>query len=189
MMLAMVLLALPPGGEPPEDPRLACAPVQNMTAAGPPPPVFYARRMELAPERHVDLSVHRCPGTGFRVEQQRAGPGNEAREQMQWVPVSQCPAIGTWIEAATRLRLPAPMLREHQGGSGPRRGTWFTLDARTLTGPGWLGSVTLEILEPPDAPPNALSSWFREGERLFSQCRDQGHGGTGYLPRRRGNRP
>lgn len=187
MMLAMLLLALQPGGEAP-DPLLACAPRQNMTAAGPPPPVFHAQRMEISPESRVLLSVHLCPGGGFRVERLRTGPGSEERAPLEWVPVSQCAAIGGWIEAATRLRLPSPMLREHQGGSGPRRGTWFTLDARTLTGPGWLGSVTLEILEPPDAPPNALSFWFREGERLFSQCRDQGHGGTGYLPFRRGHR-
>ena len=185
MMLAALLLILQPGGEALEEPALACAPRLVMTAGGPPPAVFLARRMEIAPERHVHLSVHNCPDGGFRVERHRSGPGAEARERMQWVPAASCPALGGWIEAATRLSLPPPMLRPRAAPAGPRRGTWFQLEARTLTGPGWLGRLTLQILEPPDAPPNALSGWFREGERLFKTCRDQGHGGEGYARRRR----
>ena len=188
MMLAALLLILQPGDDAPEDPALACAPRLVMTAAGPPPAIFYARRRQIAPERIVDLSVHRCPGGGFRVERHRTGPGDEARESMQWVPAASCPAMGGWIEAATRISLPAPMLRPHLRPSG-RPGTWFTLDARMLTGPGWLGRVALEIQEPPDAPPNALSGWFREGELVFKACRDQGHGGEGYARRRPGTRP
>jgi hypothetical protein len=187
MFLATLLLVLQPGGPAP-DPRLDCAPVRNMTAAGPPPPVFNAQRMEVAPEARVYLSVHRCPGTGFRVERHLAGPQGASRGDVEWVPVSQCAALGGWIEATTRLRLPSPMLRPHGTGASPQRGTWFTLHAPALAGVGTAWNLELEILDPPGAPLNALGAWFTDGERLFQLCRDQGHGGTGYLPRHMGIR-
>lgn len=188
MMLATLLLALQPGGEAP-DPLLACAPRQNLTAGGRPPAVLSAQRMEIAPEARVFLSVHRCPDDSFRVERSRTGAGSEDAGPMQWVPVSQCAAIGRWIEAATRLSLPSPMLREHRTGLGTSRGTWFTLHAPILGGAGSVWNMELEILDPPGAPPNALGRWFKEGERVFQLCRDQGHGGEGYLPFRRRPRP
>lgn len=183
MMLATLLLALQPGGPPP-DPRLACAPVQNMTAAAPPPPVLHAQRMEIAPESRIYLSVHRCARDGYRVER-RMTRGSQEVGDLEWVPVSQCVLLGGWIDAATRLSLPAPMLRPHRDMTGPIRGTWFTLNARHTAGAGSIMGLELEILEPPGAAPNALSQWFRDGERLFKTCRDQGQGGAGYAPLRR----
>lgn len=191
MFLTLSLLALqagaPPAG-PASDSRLACAPVQNMTAAGPPPAVFHAQRMEIAPESRVSLSVHRCSrrsgdGGGYRVERQLAGPGGADRGELEWVPVSQCPLLGAWVQAATRLSLPAPMLRPHASPPSPLRGTWFTLHAGPTSGLGSIMSMEMEILEPPGAAPNALSAWVRDGEQRFKACRDQGHGGTGYAPR------
>lgn len=165
--------------------RAPCAPVMNMTAAGPPPPVLTAQRMEVSPERRLYLSVHRCGrGTGgYRVERRLAGPRDEARGDVEWVPVAQCAALGRWVEAATRLSLPAPMLRPHRNDGGPVRGTWFTLHASSAAGVGSVSSLELQILEPPGAAPNQLSAWVGDGERLFQTCRDQGHGGTGYAPR------
>jgi hypothetical protein len=181
LLIAIMLLAAQAAAGAADDPH-DCAPVRNMTAAGPPPPVFSAQRMETAPERRVYLSVHRC-GEDLRIERRRTETGQTERD-LEWVPVSQCAVLGAWVEAAARLNLPSPMLREHRPPTGPRRGTWFTLHARTLTGPGWPGSLELEILEPPAGEPSALSGWFREGERLFKACRDQGHGGVGYAPLR-----
>lgn len=181
MLAELLSLALQPGGPAPEDPGLACAPRIVMSAAGPPPPIFHAQRIDRSPERHVHLSAHRCRGD-VRVERRRTGAGDSERD-LEWVPVSHCPAIGGWIESTTRLRLPAPMLRYHVEPRGPRIGTTFTLEARTETGPGWVAHMRLAALEPPEAPPNALSAWFRAGERVFQACRDQGHGGTGYAGR------
>src|SRR5690242_17145758 len=180
MFLASLLLALQPGAPAP-DPRLACAPRRNMTAAGNPPPIISAQRIETAPESRVYLSVHNCPDAGFRVERRLSGPGDSERGDLEWVPAAQCPAIARWIAAATRLDLPAPLLRPHQSppASGPIRGTWFTLNTRHTAGAGSISGLELEILEPPGAPPNALSAWFRDGEQRFKTCRDQGHGGTG----------
>ncbi|HYD13677.1 MAG TPA: hypothetical protein VEC11_12590 [Allosphingosinicella sp.] len=189
MLLATLLTALQPAAPVPAEVH-DCAPRVNITAAGPPPPVFHAQRMEVAPERRIFLSLDVCGGGDFRVERRRAGSPEDEREPLQWVPVSQCAALGAWVQAATRLSLPAPMLREHVAPRGPIRGTWYELNARTRTGPGWLGHLTLRVLEPEGAPPNALSSWFKEGERVFQICRDQGHGGEGYAPlRRRPPRP
>jgi len=187
MLLTLSLLLAQPSAQaaPAPDPRLACQPVRNMTAAGPPPAVLHAQRMETAPESRVYLSVHRCPrgDGGYRVERRLAGPGDTGRGELEWVPVSQCALLGEWVAAATRLSLPAPMLRPHAGPPSPIRGTWFTLHARLTAGAGSISSLELEILEPPGAAPNALSSWFRDGEQRFKTCRDQGHGGTGYAPR------
>jgi hypothetical protein len=188
MLLATLLTALQPAGPAPEDARLACAPRLVMTAGGPPPPIFHAQRIDRGPERRVFLSAHDCGGGDKRVERRRTGPG-VADTDLEWVPVSHCPAIGAWIESTTRLRLPAPMLTHHVEPRGPRIGTTFTLDARTETGPGWVAHMRLTMLEPPDVPPNALSAWFREGERVFQACRDQGHGGSGYAPGFRRPRP
>jgi hypothetical protein len=182
MLLATLLTALQPAGPAPEDPRLACAPRIVMTAGGPPPPIFDAQRIDRGPERRVFLSAHRCGGGDMRVERRRAGAGDSERD-LEWVPVSQCAAIGRWIGSTTRLRLPAPMLTHHVEPRGPRIGTTFTLDARTETGPGWVAHMRLTMFEPPSVPPNALSAWFREGERVFQACRDQGHGGAGYAGR------
>jgi hypothetical protein len=182
MLLASLLLALQPGAPAP-DPNLACAPRVNMTAAGRPPAVLDAQRMEIAPESRVYLSVHRCGEDGYRVERQLTGPGGADRGDLEWVSAAQCPAIAGWIAAAMRLDLPAPMLRPHADPPRPIRGTWFTLNARDIAGAGSVMSLELQILEPPGAAPNALSRWFREGEQVFKTCRDQGHGGTGYAPR------
>lgn len=185
MFLATLLLALPPG-TPAPDPRLACAPRLNMTAAGNPPPLISAQRMEIAPESRVSLSVDLCPrgDGGYRVERSLTGPGDTRRGELEWVPTAQCAALGEWIEAATRLSLPAPLLRPHADPPSPIRGTWFTLNTRHTVGAGSISSMELEILEPPGAAPNALSAWFRDGEQRFKTCRDQGHGGIGYAPRR-----
>jgi len=190
MLLTMTLLALQPtppsaATPPAPDPRLACAPVLNVTAAGPPPPVFHAQRMEVSPESRVFLSAHRCPRAdgGYRVERRMTRSGDGERSELEWVPVSQCALLGGWIEGATRLNLPAPMLRPHRSTSGQISGTWFVLNAHLTAGNGSIMGIELQILEPPGAAPNALSQWFRDGERLFKTCRDQGHGGTGYAPR------
>lgn len=184
MMLATLLLALQPGAPAP-DPRLACAPRRNLTAAGPRPPVLYAQRLEQASQARTDLSVHLCPDGSFRVQRLVSARDTQAPRSMDWVPVSQCAAIGRWIQAATRLRLPAPLLRPHRARGG---GTWFTFHARTISGPSQTGNIELEILDPPGAAPSALSGWFVEGERVFQACRDRGHGGAGYLPFRPGAR-
>jgi hypothetical protein len=155
----------------------------NMTAAGPPPPVFHAQRMEVSPERRVFLSLDDCGDGDFRVERRRAGTPELEREPLQWVPVSQCPALRAWGQAATRIRLPAPLVRPHVEPGGRQGGTWYELRARTRTGPGWLAHLTVRVLEPEGAPPNAISAWFRQGEQLFQRCRDEGHGGEGYAPR------
>lgn len=188
MLLASLLLiaaqpAAPPVGPAPDP--LACQPVRNMTAAGPPPPVLTAQRMEVSPESRVYLSVHRCGrgAGGYRVERRLAGSGGAGRGDMEWVPVAQCALLGEWLEAATRLSLPAPMLRPHADPPSPIRGTWFTLNARATAGAGSVSGMELEILEPPGAAPNALSRWFRDGEQRFKTCREQGHGGAGYGPR------
>lgn len=180
MLLATLLSAAQPGGPPPagaED----CAPRMNMTAGGPPPPIFHAERIEAGADRGVTLSAHRCGGEDIRIERHRTEPDAAGRD-LEWVPVSRCAAIGSWLEAAGRLRLPTPMLRPHRDMTGPRRGTWFTLEARFVTGPGWHAPLRLSILEPPEVPPDALSGWFRDGERVFQACRDRGHGGAGYAP-------
>ena len=182
MILTAILLAALPAAPAP-DPRLACAPVRNLTAAGPPPPQFSAGRMQVASGERVDLSVHRCRGGGgFRVQRFVSGRNSEQREPMQWVPAARCAAMGRWIEAGARLRLPAPMLRPHRTGSIPPGGTWYMLNARIVAGQGALSGMELEILDPAGAAPNALGIWIREGERIFRTCRDQGHGGEGFLP-------
>jgi hypothetical protein len=181
MMLAMMLLALQPATAPP-DGRLACAPVENRTRAGPPPPVLHAQRMAATSQARFSLSVHRCPGGGFRVQRSRPLGRPEAGGAMDWVPVAQCAALGTWIEAAARLALPAPMLTAHRDPAGPYLGTWYTLHGLQIAGPGRTGNLELEILDPPGAPPGALAGWFDEGERTFQACRDRGHGGEGLLP-------
>lgn len=181
-LLAMQAAAAQPG-MPTPDPRLACAPVRNLTAAGPPPAVLSAERMEVAPESRVTLSVHRCRGGNYRVERRLAGSGSADRSGLEWVPAAQCPAMGGWIAAATRLSLPAPMLRPHASPASPIRGTWFTLNAGNLAGVGSIAGMELQILDPPGASPSALSAWFRDGEQRFKTCRDQGHGGTGYAGR------
>jgi hypothetical protein len=118
-----LLLAQPSAQVPAPDPRFDCQPVRNMTAAGRPPAVLDAQRMEIAPESRVYLSVHRCGGEGYRVERQLTGPGGADRGELEWVPAAQCPAIAGWIAAATRLSLPAPMLRPHAEPPRPIRGT------------------------------------------------------------------
>ena len=185
MFLTTLLLAAQPAapaafGSPM---RPFCAPAQNLSAAGPPPPVFQAQRMEIAPESRIYLSVQDCPrpGGGYRVER-RLSRGDRDVGDLEWVPVAQCPALGAWVQAATRLQLPAPMLRPRQDNAGPARGTWFTLNAHRTAGAGSISGLELQILEPPGATPNALSAWFRAGEQVFRTCRDQGRGGTGYLP-------
>jgi hypothetical protein len=160
MFLATLLAAAQPAAPAPAEPH-ACAPRMNMTAAGPPPPIFRAQRMEVAPEWRVFLSVDDCGADDFRVERRRSGTPAAEREPLQWMPVSQCTALGAWIQAATRLRLPAPMLRAHVAARGPYRGTWYELEARTRTGPGWLGHLAVRVLEPDGASPTALSLWFR----------------------------
>lgn len=185
MLLASLLLTAVQPAAPPTGTAHPCAPRRNLTAGGPPPPVFTAQRIEPRPGSRIYLSVHRCPGGGHRVER-RITRGEQDAGELEWVPTSQCPAIGGWIEAATRLSLPAPMLRPHRDAPDRVRGTWFTLDARHLAGAGSVGNLELHILEPPDAPPNALSAWIRGGEQIFKTCRDQGHGGAGYAPGRFG---
>jgi len=185
MLLATLLLAAVQPAPPAPDPLMACAPRRNLTAAGPPPPVFQVQRIEPGPGTRIHLSVHRCPGSGYRVERQITR-GEQDVGDIEWVPAAACPAIGGWIAEATRLRLPAPMLIPHRDSSGPVRGTWFVLDARHLAGTGSVGNLELHILEPPGAPPNPLSAWIRDGEQRFKTCRDQGHGGAGYAPGRFG---
>ncbi len=180
MLAELLSLALQPSRPAPED-GPDCAPRAVISRGGPPPPVFHAQRIEAGLDRRVVLSAHRCGSGDMRIERWWTGP-DVARRNLEWVTVSQCAAIGAWFEAAGRLRLPAPMLREHIEPRGPRRGTWFTLEARTETGPGWHAPMRLSILEPPDVAPNALSAWFRDGERVFEACRDRGHGGAGYAP-------
>jgi hypothetical protein len=185
MILATLLAALQPAAAAPApDPGLACAPVRNMTAAGPPPALFGAQRMETAPRFRLWLSVHNCPRGegGYRVERRSSG-ANDQFGELEWVPTAQCPAILAWIEAGTRLHLPAPMLSRHRDPVRPIRGTWFTLDTGRTAGAGTIVSLELQVLEPPGVPPGPLASWFREGERLFQACRDQGHGGAGDAPR------
>ncbi|HTU12872.1 MAG TPA: hypothetical protein VMG08_18420 [Allosphingosinicella sp.] len=179
MMLATLLLALQPAGAAPE-PRLACQPRVNLTAGGRPPAVLSAQRLAVGTQARIDLSVHRCPDGGFRVERRLSGRDQRERREMDWLPAAQCPAIGRWLEAATRLRLPSPMLRPHGELSGGAGGTWYTLTGRTRTGAGFHGRIELEILDPPGAAPNVLGSWFDEGARLFQACRDRGHGGEGW---------
>lgn len=190
MILEALLLALQPAASaavPAPDPRLACAPRRNMTAGGPPPPVFHAQRMEISPEVRTSLSVHRCGGGNYRVER-RTTRGSDGAGDLDWVPVSQCASLGGWIQAATRLNLPAPMLRPHRDTSGQIRGTWFVLNSHLTAGNGSVMGLELQILDPPGAAPSALSGWFRDGERLFQACRDRGHGGAGYAPRDPANR-
>ena len=183
MFLASLLLALQLGATPAPapDPRLACAPRINMSAAGPPPPVFFAQRLEEG--ARVELSVHECRDADYRVER-RITQGDRQVGSHEWVPVSQCALLGGWIEATTRLRLPAPMLTPHRTDYRPTNSTWFTLNSRLTAGSGAIMGLELQMLEPAGVPPNALSQWFRDGERLFKTCRDQGHGGSGYAPRR-----
>lgn len=182
MLAAAMALSIQPGAPGPDDP-LTCAPRRVISAAGPPPPVFVAERIAAASRARLSLSVHRCPGGGFRVQRYGDSSDGNVRDQ-QWVPVAPCPALGGWIEAATRLQLPSPMLRPLRDVTSPRAGTWYRVDANTLTGAGWLGAVEIEALDAPGAPPNALGDWFRSGERLFQACRDQGHGGEGFVERR-----
>ena len=182
-MLTVAMLALmQPAAPVPEDPQLACAPRLVLTRGGPPPPVFHAERIGPRDGR-VMLSLHRCGQSDLRVERENSGGESTARE-LEWVPASHCPALGRWIESTTRLRLPRPMLREHVPAERPRDGTWFTLAAQTETGPGWPARLRISVLEAPGAAPDALSGWFRAGERVFQACRDQGHGGRGYAPAR-----
>jgi hypothetical protein len=179
MMLMAMALAMQPAAVAPDD-RLTCAPRQIVTAAGPPPAVFVAQRIAAGSQRRMTLSVHRCRGAeGYRIELDRDIP-NGPSEEKQWVPTARCAALGEWMAAATRLRLPAPMLRPLREIGPPRAGIWYTLDANTLTGSGRHGAVEIEALDPPGAAPNALGLWFQSGEQAFRACRDQGHGGEGY---------
>lgn len=180
MMFTAMALALQPAAVAPDD-RLTCAPRRVVTAAGPPPPVFVAQRIVAGSQRRMTLSVHRCRGAeGYRIELDRDIP-NGPREEKQWVPTAQCAALGEWMTAATRLRLPSPMLRPLRSPGGG--GIWYTLNADTLTGSGRQGLVEIEALDAPGAAPNALGLWFQSGEQAFQACRDQGHGGEGYAGR------
>jgi len=181
MMLAMMLLALQPGDAAP-DGRLACAPVENRTRAGPPPPILHAQRMVASSDARFSLSVHRCPGGGFRVQRHRPRGGPETAGTLDWVPVAQCAALGPWIQSATRLSLPAPMLTAHRNPAGPYSGTWYSLHGLQIAGPGRSGNLELEILDPSGVPPSPLGGWFEAGERTFQACRDRGAGGEGLQP-------
>ncbi len=181
LTLALLSALQIPGASAPE--AHPCAPRRNLTAAGPPPPVFRAGRQAQS-TRPASLVVNRCPGAGLRVEHR-----SEGADGMDWVPVAQCPALGRWIEAAGRLRLPAPMLRPRLLPPSPVRGIWYTLTAPNVAGAGSLGNLELHILEPPGAPPDVLSAWFAAGEQAFRACRSRGHGGSGYAGEGLGREP
>lgn len=181
MFAFTLLLALQPAAAAPAAPPHPCAPRQWLRAGAPPTPPLRAERMGIEPRHRVSLEVDRCPGEGYRVER-RISRSEDRSGELEWVPVSQCPALGPWVEAARRLRLPAPMLTPHHAPSGRYRGTWFTLHAAAIPASGRAGNLELSILHPPGGAPSVLSGWFGEGERLFQRCRDRGLGGVGWAP-------
>lgn len=182
IILAVAIAAQPGAVAPERDPR-ACAPVVNRTAAGRRPPMLRAMRDEREPQQAVELSVHRCwrEVGGYRVERRRLGARYEERAPLDWVPAAQCPALGRWIDAVTRLRLPMTSLHEQFRAASERRGTRYSLHGLTLSSFGHMNSLEIDFVDPPGAPPNALSGWIAEGERIFQSCRDRGHGGEGMF--------
>ena len=147
----------------------------NMSAAGPPPPIFSFEIADMPSRAQRSFGIYRGPHEGPNPERidrwSQQGNGGGSRDS---VHIDHCPALRPLLEQAVRLPLPSPVLARmpREYGASPDRVS-YQLRGRFQDDQGNFGYLEMSAVERPGSQPSRLARWALDVEAAFQACLDR----------------